>query len=144
MDRPVGVTVLAILQFISSGFSLLVGLLMLLFGNQVATFLATDPDFQELFTTLSETEMGGVLVGVGGAVTVFALINFAIAVGLWQLRTWAWWLTIILGVLGLVINVLQLLDPGGRGFVIFSIMLSALILAYLMSGQVRAAFNIDF
>lgn len=144
MDRPIGITILAILQFISSGFLLLVGLLTLLFGNQAATFLAQDPDFQELFDNLTATELGGFLVIIGGVLTVFALISVAIGVGLWRLRTWAWWVCTALQVLGLIGNVLQLLDPEGRGAVIFAIMINGLILAYLLSRPVKNAFAIEF
>lgn len=144
MDRPIGITILAILQFISSGFLLLVGLLTLLFGNQAATFLAQDPDFQELFDNLTATDLGGFLVIIGGVLTVFALISVAIGVGLWRLRTWAWWVCTALQVLGLIGNVLQLLDPEGRGAVIFAIMISGLILAYLLSRPVKNAFAIEF
>jgi uncharacterized membrane protein (DUF2068 family) len=144
MDRPIGITILAILQFISSGFLLLVGLLILLFGNQTATFLIQDPDFQELFDNLTATDLGGFLVIIGGVLTVFALISVAIGVGLWRLRTWAWWVCTALQVLGLIGNVLQLLDPEGRGAVIFAIMINGLILAYLLSRPVKNAFAIEF
>lgn len=85
-ERPLGVTLIAILQFLQSIVLLGTGAVALLAGL-VYIFLAA----------------------IGIIVVVIGLIGFYIGLGLWNLRSWAWTWAVILNILGLIVS---LANPG--------------------------------
>ena len=85
-ERPLGVTLIAILQFLQS-IALLGAGALLLFGGLVLPFLAA--------------------IGIGLA--VIGLIGFYVGLGLLNLRSWAWTWAVVLNILGLIIS---LANPG--------------------------------
>ncbi len=96
-SRPIGVAILAILI-------ILVGVLFLL-GAFGLFLLAGFAAFRGLPTFFG---LGGAILGA--VLLVFALIIIGVGLGLWHLRSWAWWLAIIVLVL-LIIG--SITDPVG-------------------------------
>jgi hypothetical protein len=78
-DRPLGVTLIALLQFLQALVSVLVGL---------ASFLV--PFF-------------GLIIGI--PFLVIGLISFYIGKGLWEMENWAWLWAIILNIIGGIIAI---------------------------------------
>jgi hypothetical protein len=97
MERPTGVTILAVLAFLGGvillGFGLIAGMASLL------------------------------LPGLGGGIellfVIFALLQFAIGYGLGTGATWAWWL----GIIGAVLDIISIIGANVFGFIIGIIML---------------------
>lgn len=126
-NRPLGITIIAILAVIN-GFLGLCGPLILVVGGGVAT-LFTGP-------VGLVAACGGLLLLVG------PLLWFAVGFGAWNLRPWAWWLGMIatgLTVLGVIANILS-----GVGIfqAVASAPLSIIIFVYLLLPHIRQAFRI--
>jgi uncharacterized membrane protein (DUF2068 family) len=140
MQRPTGVTILAVLAFIGAGL-LVVGALFGLMGGM-------------LVSAMGSSSMG-MLAGVGAAViAVFLLIaaavDIVVGVGLWKLKNWARIITIVLIGIGLLGSVLSIISPFGHMHVFFFLFLIrrlilaaiyAWILWYLFQPNVKQAFG---
>ncbi len=140
MQRPTGVTILAVLAFIGAGL-LVVGALFSLLGGM-------------LVSTMGASRMG-MLAGVGAAViAVFLLIaaavDIVVGVGLWKLKNWARIITIVLTGIGLLGSVLSIISPFGHMHIFLFVFLIrrlifaaiyAWILWYLFQPNVKQAFG---
>ena len=93
MERPTGVTVLAVLNFIGAACGICAGLLFLLLGASVATF-APPGGFREILAGLGAV--------VGAVSLVMAGIAVLIGVGLLRLRNWARMVTMALAAVSLL------------------------------------------
>lgn len=78
-DRPLGVTILALLQIIGGVLSLLAGSVLFLI-----------PFF------------GWIL---GGIIVILALLDLVIGWGLWAMKSWAWMAAIILNIISLIMAI---------------------------------------
>ncbi len=85
--RPLGVAILAILEFILGALALLLGLAFIALAPMLTSMLSSLP-----LPTALELLLGilGVIFLVSGAVAL--LVGW----GLWAGKGWAWWLTVIL------------------------------------------------
>jgi uncharacterized membrane protein (DUF2068 family) len=140
MQRPTGVTILAVLAFIGAGL-LVVGALFGLLGGM-------------LVSTMSASRMG-MMAGVGAAVLavfllIFAAVDVVVGVGLWKLKNWARILTIVLTGIAFLGSVLSILNPFGHMHIFFFVFLIrrlvlaaiyAWILWYLFQPNVKQAFG---
>jgi hypothetical protein len=113
-ERPLGVTIIAILQ--------LIGSLVLIFGGYAALIVA-----------LGLGIFGFIAVILGGILLFFGLIGFIIFWGLWTLKSWAWMLAFILNLLSVIFALLS--------FDIISLIFPLIIVIYLNQGEVKAAFG---
>jgi hypothetical protein len=143
MNRPTGVTVLAILNFIGAAFCLLGGIGMILGGGFIATMLSQQGQ--------GSAGAAGILAGLGAAAGVFIIIvggvSALVGFGLWKLKEWARIVSIVLcgisgafqllGILGTLahFNVLALMWGA------FWLAVDALIIWYLLKPEVKAAFQ---
>ncbi len=142
MERPTGVTVLAVLNFLGAGLYALFTVLFFLIGAGGAA-------------SGMMSEMGGgaaaFLLGLGAAVGVilliFSAIGLAIGIGLWKLRNWARIVTIVLVGLSLLLGVIGLLgsliafELGSLIFQAIFVALYAWIIWYLFQLHVKQAFG---
>jgi hypothetical protein len=101
MQRPTGVTILAVLAFIAAGILVLMALLSLLGGALVSSLGATGR---------------GMMAGVGAAVIaafflILAVVELVVGIGLWKLQNWARVLTIVLCGLSFLGAVLSIFNP---------------------------------
>lgn len=141
MERPAGVTVLAVLNFLGAGLCVLGGLAFMVdmgIGGAAAA-------------SRKGAGMGAFLVGlgaVGGVVLlVFAVIAALVGIGLWTLRGWARTVTIVLSILGLVVAVpaffISLLSfrVVHLIFLLTRAGISALIVWYMFRPHVKQAFG---
>ncbi|MFZ8855545.1 MAG: hypothetical protein ACO2OQ_05220, partial [Thermofilaceae archaeon] len=97
--RPLGVAILAILEFILGALALLLGLAFIALAPMLTSMLSSLP-----LPAALELLLGilGVIFLVGGAVAL--LVGW----GLWAGKGWAWWLTVILQALGIVSSLASL------------------------------------
>jgi len=125
--RPIGVTILAVLTIIFGILGLLGGILLVIVFAAAATMLPAE--FQEV---------AGILLALAALVTILSLVAIISGVGLLRLRSWAWWLTVIVGVLNIVFNIgTYVLYPVAFPY---GIVLWIIIIAYLV--VVRGHFGI--
>lgn len=132
--RPLGVTLLALLQFLVAGVLLLRGLVALAGGQGTL-----DPMTQELVEKLGGSQGTRVVFFFSSVLAAF--INAALGWGLWTLRTWARTVAVFLlyvGIVGTLIGLLWVPLHVGHGF---NLAFSALLIWYLSRARVRAAFT---
>ena len=139
MERPTGVTVLAVLYFIGAAFLGLCGILFIVGGSMLSGLAQSGGPGSALFA------MGGAVVG--GIFLVLALLDLAIGIGFIKLQNWARVLAIILiaigvlfGLLGLV-SMLAHLVVGVLVFRLVFLVIEIWILVYLFKPHVKQAFG---
>jgi len=123
--RPLGVTVVAILQILG-------GVLFILGGAALAAL----PQLVEL----PLPGFGLLFGGLGAFLIVIGILALLVGWGLWAGKGWAWWLTVILQALGIVSSLasLALGDPTA----IASLIIAAIILYYFFKPHVKAYFGV--
>jgi hypothetical protein len=111
-ERPLGVTILALLQFLQALTVLGVGVLILIGGSIILPILGTI---------------------AGGVVILIGLFSFYIGLGLWNLQSWAWTWAMIVNILGLIIGIFNL-D-------VWSILISIIVVIYLNEPNTKSVFR---
>jgi hypothetical protein len=138
MERPEGVTILAVVAFVFGGISVLLGVGALLGGV--------------ILSRIVSGGVLGVLAGMGGAILGavffgFAVLYIADAIGLLKAANWARVLTIILVALSLFHTAFRLLRSLVHVHpiaVFFSLVIAAIdiwVLVYLFKPHVKQAFG---
>ena len=143
MGRPVGVTILAILNFIGAAFCLLGGIGMILGGGFIATMLSQQGR--------GSAGAAGILAGLGAAAGVFIIIvggiSALVGFGLWKLKGWARIVSIVLYGISAALQLLGLLGSLAHFnafaviWSVFWIAVDAFIIMYLLKPEVKAAFQ---
>jgi uncharacterized membrane protein (DUF2068 family) len=120
VDRPQGVTALAILAAVGGVIGLIGGLAVV--GESGA------------FGTSAGVIAGLVAMGLG-------VLELAFAYGAWTLKSWGWILGIVVAVISLATSAIAV--ASGRSIVnqVASIAIAAVILYYLNTANVKAAFR---
>jgi len=144
MGRPVGVTIIAILDFFGAGLCILGGLGMMLGGGIVANLINQQGG-------QGGAGAAGILAGIGVMVGIFCLIVAAVeiilAVGLLKLKEWARIVTIVLtgifGALGLLglLGIFLHFNLFATVIRICVLAVQAFIIMYLLKPEVKAAFQ---
>jgi len=119
MSRPLGVTIISILLGIQGVLLIILGLTAVLAGGVTGA---------------------GFLFFVGWFPLIFGILSLLLAWGLWNLRPWAFWTTVVLEVLTIVNIVFGLSNNGSRH--IGDLIVAGIILLYLLlDTNVRVAFR---
>jgi hypothetical protein len=138
MERPTGVTILAVLAFIGAGLLVFAALAALLMGGVMLSRMGAAPM--------------GVLGGVGVAIAavlflVIAVLYVVMGVGLWKLLNWARILTIVLVGLGAAFQALGVLGalahfhPFLFVWRAIFVAIDVWIIVYLLKPDVKQAFG---
>ena len=134
--RPLGVTIIAVILAIQAIFELLLGIFAIL-----AIFAAGHAISGSGHTTTGTVVdvLGGTLGGISLVVGILTLI---FAIGLWTLKRWAFWLTVIIEFISLIRHALEFTHPNASvGTIILGMIIPVVVLLYfLVDGNVRAAF----
>lgn len=134
--RPLGVTIIAVILAIQAIFELLLGIFAIL-----AIFAAGHAISGSGHTTTGTIVdvLGGTLGGISLVVGILTLI---FAIGLWTLKRWAFWLTVIIELISLIRHALEFTHPNPSvGTIILGMIIPVVVLLYfLVDGNVRAAF----
>ena len=112
-QRPLGVTIIALLAILGGIAFLVVGL------------------------TLIFIPVVGIFIGSG--LFILGLAYFLVAYGLWNERSWAWTLTLILSGIGIIVGIGSII-VGNIGSIIHTI-INAIIIYYLSRPTVKSFFN---
>jgi hypothetical protein len=138
MERPTGVTILAVLAFIGAGLLILAALGVLLGGAMIAN--------------MSARPGNGMMAGIGGAIIGVFFLGFAslyavLGVGFLKLQNWARVLAIILCGLGVLLNALGILTglvhfhPLSMLSQVISLAINLWVALYLLKPHVKQAFG---
>ena len=121
--RPFGITIIAILLFISAIVQIIFGIFALL-GLTLVSPLA------------------GLLIG--WIPLAIGILSFIFAWGSWTLQSWAYWATVILEIVNIAINLFGLGQPRHSiGGIVSGRLISLIILIYmLVDRNVRVAFRV--
>lgn len=153
MKRPLGVTVIGILDLIGGVLGIVGGLALLGIGG----ILAANPEF------LAETQgglegfennpfnfapelLGIVFMALGAVLLAIGIASLVVAYGTLKGKGWAWMINIIISYIGIAMNIISLIlysstDAASIASVIVSIGISVLILYYLYRPHVKQYFG---
>jgi hypothetical protein len=135
--RPTGVTIIAILLGIE-------GILEIIFGILI---LATSFFISHRVTinghTVVATAVNVVGGFLGGIPLIIGILTLIFTWGLWMLKRWAFWATIVIAALNIVIVLPELFQahPNIFSFIIRIIVPIIILLYFLLYPQVRHAFR---
>jgi hypothetical protein len=114
--RPMGVTLIAILQLLQA----LVGAFFAVLMVMAAMVLGP---------------LGMIALIIGFVFLIIAIIGFILFYGLWTVKGWAWIWTLILNIITILLDVYQM------NIVSIGFILSLIIVLYLLVPSTRAAFK---
>ena len=138
MQRPSGITVLAILYFVSGGLSLVMSCFAMVVGNWLAV-KAEQPGYFPALMAPASAFRGQLAFWLGLVGTAASLFKLVAAVGLWTLQPWGWRLAVIGAALKLVTHVVaanrRAITPAGT----VSALVNGAILIYLSRPYVQRA-----
>ncbi len=120
-DRPVLITIIAILYFVF-------GVLMLLGGAGIGLLGVAVPDAVVPAAML------------GGIVAVAGIISIIIAGGFWNGWKAIWYLAVIFGIIAIIFSAISLI--GGDVSAIIGLIIQALLLYYIFRPKVKEFFGI--
>ena len=139
MERPTGVTILAVLWFLGAACLVLVGLLSFVGGSLLTGMARNGGPGSAIFA------MGGAIIGV--VCLLFAVLYFAIGLGFIKLQNWARVTALVLTAIGLIFGLFGLLNVVMH-LAIFSLVYQLVVLAlyvwilvYLLKPHVKQAFG---
>lgn len=133
MNRPVGVTILAVLQLINGILATLGGLYIIFFRTAIfrrSSELETIPQYPTL------------AAGFALVLVILGLIGLFLAWGLFTLKKWAWLTTLILNGFSILSSLSAIFSNQTRkGGDIFGFVIAVVIVYYLLRPEVRRAFG---
>lgn len=131
-SRPTGVTILAVLQLITSILSVIAGLTALFASDAISKQLSTGANVPPELA-------GGLPAGIGWLFLLTGAIGLVLAWGLFTLKGWAWLITLIFQGLNIASHLASFgSNPGGA---ILGIVIAAVIIYYLLTPEVKRAFG---
>ncbi len=124
MNRPLGVTILSILNAVGGMLLIMAGISVLVYGNVYAKMLMR---FGEMAFLANYLAVAFILAGAMGIVIGF---------GLWIGATWAWWIYLVVLIINLISAILTLPKT------IFGVIITLIVIYYLTRPHVREFFNV--
>lgn len=133
--RPLGVSIVAVLNWLRAGLFALGGLVLILVGHlsgHLVAMIGSGPLLERVLSAVGKT--------LGFAALLIAVVWLAAGVGLWTLKTWGRSLTLALTGLWLFFGFFGLLH---RPFPthILRIVVDAVVLVYLINPDVKKIFT---
>jgi uncharacterized membrane protein HdeD (DUF308 family) len=152
--RPTGVTILGVLFVIAGAFSLLGGIATLVaipFVANVNPNVINDElqlnGQQQPLTPSEQTALaqgsGSILTVLGALLIPLGIASLVVAYGLFKAKRWAWYVAVVLSIIGLVVNVISLVtsNMGAITGALVGIAFEGIVLYYLSRRNVREYFG---
>ena len=136
-QRSMGVMVIVALKILDGLWGLASGCVLLAGSGALAAVIAR---FTGNAPHWIGNTLGGVLALVGLALIFFAALDLILAWGVWTLRRWAWWLTMIVAVLSILGSLATLV--GGNLTSIPSVAINGVIIILLLTTNVKQTLGI--
>lgn len=140
MKRPIGITILAIIDGLQALLLGFMGVVAFFLSKLVLEQMRLDADMSDLLAQLPPGVPETLPKVVGGIFLIMALANAAMAIGLWALQAWAWYLNLALQALGIFGNLGGLFI--GNPISVASIVFSGFYIYYFLQPPVQEAFRI--
>jgi len=138
MERPTGVTILALLAFASGALHFLGAFLAFASGSMLSAQAMSGYFMPKAAPFANAVGDLGFQIGLVGMIA--AGITLLAAGGLWVLAKWAFWLTAVMLIVNLVLDVVHWLDGYASVLTLLGAILAVVALIYLFRPQVRNAF----
>ena len=119
-ERPLLITIIAILYFILGILTVMAGAIILVFG--IATVAAVVP-----------------ATVLGGALIVLGLVPIVIAGGFWNGWKAIWYIAVIFGIIAIIVDVISLF---ANWTAIIGVIIQALLLYYIFRPKVKEFFGV--
>jgi uncharacterized membrane protein HdeD (DUF308 family) len=140
-QRPTGVTILGVLFVIAGAFSILGGIATLVaipFVANVNPNVINDElqlnGQQQPLTPSEQTALaqgsGSILTVLGAVLIPLGIASLVVAYGLFKGKSWAWFVAIVLSIIGLAVNVISLVtsNMGAMAGALVGIAINAIVL----------------
>ena len=132
-EIPVGVKIIAVLDYIAAVALLLAGIGMFVGAGAFATYFSSIPVIGPM--------IAGLAVVLGIIFIALAVLEFFMGRGLWKGQNWARIVQIIFAIIGVIIAILGMVQ-GNITSNIISLVISGVIGSYLLfSNDVKSAFS---
>ena len=137
-QRPIGVTIMAVLLGIEGLFELIGGILLIVAANSLSHTIISHGH------RISAHIVDGLGIGLGGVSIVIGIITLIFVFGLWTLRRWAFWAVIVIEGISLIRSVIELVQHTGTvaGVVAGMIIPAIIVIYFLLDPAVRRAFRV--
>ncbi len=137
-QRPIGVTIMAVLLGIEGLLELIGGIIIIVAANSLSRTVISHGH------RITAHFVSAVGIGIGGVGVVIGIITLIFVFGLWTLRRWAFWAVVIIEGLSVLLGILALVrQTGTTGGIIAGMIIPVIILIYfLLDANVRRAFRI--
>jgi len=136
VQRPVGISVIAVLEALG-GFCLFIAATAL---AALSTARSALQEWIETYTAISISNIGdligAIVLAIAAVSAIFGILALVSAYGLWTGKGWAWYLSVILLVIWLILSLLSI--PGG----IIGLIIGGLLLWYFFRPYVKAFFGL--
>lgn len=133
--RPSGVSALSILAGILGVLVLLVGIVAVVASAFLADIIESYASTTVLPVGMTAAFVAGIVAIIGTVVIIIGALYILVAYGLWVGAGWAWWLTMVLAILGVIGGLITL--PSG----IIALIIYAVIIWYFWQPYVKAYFG---
>ena len=136
--RPLGVSIIAILNVISGIIMLIGGVGLAAVGSALPTMTTVNPNAGGQMALVGLLG-GGAAAAVGAVLIVLGIVSFIVAWGLFKGKGWAWTVTIILSGISVIMGIVSLV--GGNFGAIVNIIIAGVVIYYLYRPHVKAYFG---
>jgi uncharacterized membrane protein (DUF2068 family) len=144
--RPTGVTVLAVLAILAAIGLLFFGSALIGLGLLLGTLTAS-VDITNAITTagypglasLGVGTISALIIALGAVFVIIGILYLIVGFGFFGGKRWAWNLGIVVSVIGIVLDVIQMI--GGNYSGVLPLVISLLIIYYLMRPHVKVFFG---
>lgn len=125
--RPVGVSIIAVWQYIVAGLLGLVTLVVFFAGSLLEDAFGSAP--------------AGLAIAIGIILLLFVALFIAMGIGLWRMKSWAHITTIIIYGLSIALNILGMISGDGVTSNLLSFAIAIATVVYLCLPATRALFR---
>jgi hypothetical protein len=133
MHRPLGVTIVAVLQLIGAILILIAGVGTLFLSSAIGIPFSIRP---------MVSQEGAFVVGFAIFLLILGGLSLLLAYGLFTLKGWAWIAMLVLQGLGIVSNLATIASGAeNRGAAVLQIAVSAGVMYYLLQAEARRVFG---
>ena len=134
-QRPMGITILAVLAFIGGIFGICGGLSGIVGGSFLGGLAAS-------VGASGATALGGMLAVYSIIAVAFAVVDLVFGFGAWTLKPWAWMLGMVLSGLNIVFQLVALVAGWTTiGGILIPVVIAGVIIYYLLTPEVKKAFG---
>ena len=139
MQRPTGITVLAICILVSATIRFIISFLDMALGSWLSA-MAVSPGYMPPAVAPFVDSIGDLGFWIGLFGMIIAVIMLIAVKGLWTVSKWGWWMASLVLLVALVLNVIPMLQGTVNLRLIVQSLFDLAFLIYLMMPSVRALF----